>query len=253
LYRLTPWDGSSNADLTVHPPLDAGDVRISDGLENSQTALGKAVAGVLAAEAVPIVLGGGHETAFGHFLGYARSQRSVGIINIDAHLDVRPCLPEGGHSGSPFRQAIEHAAMPLPGDRYVCLGAQPHCVSREHLNYVRKNGGVIVWRDQLCDGLMQAFCRHVELLARKGCQVYVTVDADSVESADVPAVSAPNALGLPGVDIVACARLAGRLPEVASFDLVEINPSLDRDGQSGRWASLVIWNFLMGLHQRLAK
>ena len=45
-------------------------------------------------------------------------------------------------------------------------------------------------------------------------------------------------------------RLAGQSPGVASFDLVEINPRLDRDGQSARWAALVVWNFLVGLARR---
>ncbi|MEA5720431.1 arginase family protein, partial [Salmonella enterica subsp. enterica serovar Virginia] len=38
-----------------------------------------------------LVLGGGHETAFGHGAGVldAFAQESVGIINLDAHLDLR--------------------------------------------------------------------------------------------------------------------------------------------------------------------
>jgi arginase family enzyme len=31
---------------------------------------------------------------------------------------------------------------------------------------------------------------------------------------------------------------------VTSFDLVEINPRFDRDGQSARWAALAIWYFM---------
>jgi arginase family enzyme len=37
---------------------------------------------------------------------------------------------------------------------------------------------------------------------------------------------------------------------VSSFEIVEINPSLDPDGQSARWAALVVWNFLSGLPRR---
>src|SRR5262249_21222509 len=69
LYRLTPWDGLRNIDLRWKPPLDAGNLRIDGSLEESQHALGEVVAGILAADAVPIVLGGGHETAYGHYLG----------------------------------------------------------------------------------------------------------------------------------------------------------------------------------------
>jgi formiminoglutamase len=60
-------------------------------------------------------------------------------------------------------------------------------------------------------------------------------------------VSAPNPLGLSGEEVAACARLAGASPAVSSFDLVEINPSLDRDGRSARWAAVAVWHFLAGL------
>src|SRR5205814_6005771 len=67
---------------------------------------------------------------------------------------------------------------------------------------------------------------------------------------EVPGVSAPNPVGLSGREVIACARLAGQSPHVASFELVEINPRYDRDGQSARWAAVVLWNFLIGLGQR---
>src|SRR5262245_36867287 len=111
LFRLTPHDGYTNTDLTANPPLDLGDVRIQGTLEETQQALGEVVAAVLGRGAVPIVLGGGHETAFGHYLGYAALQRQVGVINIDAHLDVRPCAEGRGTSGTPFRQAMEHPSF----------------------------------------------------------------------------------------------------------------------------------------------
>jgi formiminoglutamase len=37
---------------------------------------------------------------------------------------------------------------------------------------------------------------------------------------------------------------------VASFEVVEVNPRLDRDGQSARWAALAVWQFLAGLAAR---
>jgi formiminoglutamase len=36
-----------------------------------------------------VVFGGGHETSYGHFLGYARAGRTVEIVNWDAHANVR--------------------------------------------------------------------------------------------------------------------------------------------------------------------
>ena len=53
LYRLTPWDGCREIDLRKNPPLDAGNIRIDGDLEKTQQALGKVVAGILRAGAVP--------------------------------------------------------------------------------------------------------------------------------------------------------------------------------------------------------
>jgi formiminoglutamase len=250
LGRLTPHDLSCGVDLTTNPPLDLGNVRSTGTLEQSQQALGEVVAAVLQRGAVPIVLGGGHETAFGHYLGYVAAERPVGIVNLDAHLDVRPLLDGLGHSGSPFRQALEHPSRPLAGERYVCLGAQPQSVARQHWQYATGRGCVVHWASTLRRGLRKCFQQEVQRLAGMGGQVYVTFDADAVREADVPGVSAPNPRGLRGEQLLRSARSAGRSLDVSSIDLVEINPRLDRDSQSVRWAALLIWEFLTGLAER---
>jgi formiminoglutamase len=250
LYRLTPCDVPSHIDLADRPPLDLGNLLCTSDLERSQHDLAAVVAAVLQAGAVPVILGGGHETAYGHYLGYVAAGRKVGIVNVDAHLDVRPTLPEGGHSGSPFRQALEHPTHPLHGSHYVCLGAQPHAVSAEHAEYVQKRGGVIRWFNETAGSLVRVLESASQRLADEGCQVYVTVDADSVQAADVPGVGAPNPLGLHGQELITAARHAGASPSVSSFDLVEINPGLDHDGRSARWAALAVWHFLIGLASR---
>jgi formiminoglutamase len=249
LYRLVPWDCETNSDLAALGLLDLGNVRIEGDLEETQTALGEVVGAVLRSGAVPVVLGGGHETAYGHYLGYVNAGVSVGVVNIDAHLDVRPLIDGKGHSGSPFRQMMEHPTHPLPGERYVCLGAQPQSVARPHWLYARQRGAVVRWAKRLlmANTVFMRWCDH---LTTKGCHIYVTLDADVVLASEVPGVSAPNAHGLFGKNVIACARTAGQNPAVASFDLVEINPRYDRDGQSARWAALVVWNFLVGLARR---
>jgi formiminoglutamase len=247
LDRLTVWDGQGDIDLARQPPLDLGNLRIEGPLENTQAALGEVVGAILQSGAIPIVLGGGHETAYGHYLGYVASGRRAGIINLDAHLDIRPLAQGQGHSGTPFRQALEHPRQPLPGPQYVCLGAQPHSVSRQHLQEARQRECVIRWCDEVRGYLEQHFLGECERLAAVGCQVYVSIDADVVHAAEVPGVSAPNVAGISGREVLYCARRAGQTSAVSSLDLVEINPRHDVDGRSARWAALVVWHFLVGL------
>jgi formiminoglutamase len=236
--------------LTDQPPLDIGNVRIHGDLEESQETLGAVVAHVLQTGAVPIVLGGGHETAYGHYLGYVKAKKPVGVINIDAHLDVRPLIDGKGHSGSPFRQMLEHPDQPLRPQNYICLGAQLHTVSRAHYQYAKERGCSITWELELF-AVDESLAEHVKRIAQaSACSTLLTIDADAFQVADVPGVSAPNVKGLSGFTAFHCAGWAGRSPAVSSIELVEINPRFDRDGQSARWAALVIWNFLTGLAVR---
>ena len=242
LYRLTPPVSFSLLDL--------GNVRVGADLEASQEALAAVVAAVAAAGAIPIVLGGGHETALGHYLGLTCAGGPVGVINLDAHLDVRPTLAGKGHSGSPFRQMMEDAARPLAPDRYVCLGAQPSAVSAAHHQFVTGRGGIVRGAAEVRGQLGRYFREQCERLAGHGCPVYVSLDADVVRAADVPGVSALNPLGLDGVEVCQCLGQAGASTAVAALDVVEINPRFDRDELSARWAALAVWSFLAGLATR---
>jgi len=78
---------------------------------------------------------------------------------------------------------------------------------------------------------------------------HVSLDADVLRAAIVPGVSALNSRGLDDEPILHCLAAAGRSPQVTSFELVEINPHFDRDGQSARWAAVAVWTFLIGRAQ----
>jgi formiminoglutamase len=225
------------------PPLDLGNLRPAP-LEAAQQHLGRVVGELLRAGAVPVVLGGGHETAYGHFLGYVAAGLPCTILNVDAHLDVRP-YPDGPHSGSPFRQAFEHPAHSLNRGAYHVVGAQLPSVARAHAEFVRQRGGRIIWADELTDravwdGAWEGIWRSVA-----GRPVFLTVDADAFSQADVPGVSAPNPVGLPGDWWPPLAAAAAR-HGVRSLEIVEINPAFDRDGQTARWAAAGLWRILAG-------
>ena len=243
LYRLTP-DAANPlpfAELLRHT-LDVGDLVTSADLEADQQRLGDAVADVLDAGAFPIVLGGGHETAFGHFLGYVKAGRAVTLLNWDAHADVREPVDGRGHSGSPFRQALLHPSR--LARRYVVAGLLPHSVAAAHVDFVRSKKGDAVFRSALTSARVRALYKGM-----RG-PVLASFDIDAVDQAFAPGVSAPAAGGL-GSDLwLEAAFEAGRCPGVTSFDLVETNPAFDRDHQTARLAALTVWSLLRGLAAR---
>ncbi len=108
------------------PLYDAGDIACREhDLEGAQRALGARVEALLDHGHFPVLLGGGHEIAWGSFQGasaaLARDGRlpRFGIVNFDAHFDLRrgPAT-----SGTPFlqiREALAARGLPL---HYLCLG-----------------------------------------------------------------------------------------------------------------------------------
>ncbi|PQL75476.1 formimidoylglutamase, partial [Acinetobacter baumannii] len=98
---------------TIHRPVsivDLGTVTCEYGnLEQAQSELAEQVANSLEHGLKPVVLGGGHEVAFGSFSGlfqYVQAHapdKKIGIINFDAHFDLREA--EHATSGTPFLQA----------------------------------------------------------------------------------------------------------------------------------------------------
>jgi formiminoglutamase len=244
LGRLTPDAESAAAFLHVaERTADLGDLEISGDLERDQERLGERIAPLIARERMVIVLGGGHETAYGHFLGYARARVPVRIVNWDAHCDVREPVGGLGTSGTPFRQALNHPSG--LARRYCVAGVQPHSAAAAHVAFAASRGEV-VWRRDVTRATV------VKLYAADEMAVMASFDLDALDRAHAPGVSAPNAAGLPVELWLEAAYRAGAAPDVRSADIVELNPALDRDGQTAALAALTVWYLLKGMSDRIA-
>lgn len=244
LFKMTPSAREKNTFMELlKGTVDLGDLQLTDDLNSNQETLGQVVATLLGSGTIPIILGGGHETSYGHFLGYARNKTKHSIINFDAHPDVRPLIDGQGHSGSPFRQVLEHESCTC--QKYHVLGLNPFAVSASHLEYLEQKSAVYTWLDSLSrDKVSELFERGHE------GQVLCTFDLDALNQALAPGVSAPNPAGI-GLDLWLHAALqAGLCPGIRSLDIVELNPTHDLDDRTARVAALTIWQFLLGLSRR---
>ena len=237
LYRLAADPRCEQFEDLLGRTRDLGDLEISRNLEFDQQHLGEAVAPYLQQGAFVIVFGGGHETSYGHFQGYARAGYRVEILNWDAHADVRELKEGKGHSGSPFRQAIEDPSRMCRS--YTVAGLQPHSVARAHLEYVKQHGRA-VWREDVTRETIG------ELYRGMAGPTLVSFDLDAVSDAEAPGVSAPTSDGLASELWLGAADSAGRCPAVTSADVVELNPAVDRDSQTVRLAALTVWWLLRG-------
>lgn len=242
LYKLTPDAEQFEAfSGLVRHTADLGDLIVSGNLEADQAALGETLAPHLDRGAVAVILGGGHETAFGHFLGYANRNRRVNVLNWDAHPDVRPLKDGHGHSGSPFRQMLEHPSGTCTG--YTVAGLNPPTVAKAHLDYLTSRGGTTHFNTSI------SFHAVEQIYARCENATMVSFDLDAADQSVAPGL-APAAGGLSVHLWLYAAYAAGRCGTVGSIDVVELCPPLDPDGRTARLAARTVWEFLRGVATR---
>jgi formiminoglutamase len=229
----------ANLPVLGEPPLwDAGDVACTGGdLDAAQAALGQRVAQALAQGCLPLVLGGGHEVAWGSFQGVAQCQAGrILIVNLDAHFDLRQA--QAGNSGTPFRQIQQWCAAHGRAFDYRVLGISRYANTQALFERAAALG-VRHWLDESLQtegGIAQALQDLAADLAQADA-VYLSIDLDVLPGSLVPGVSAPAPLGVPlwGVERVVDAVLASG--KLVAADLAELNPSFDRDGLSARVAA----------------
>ncbi|HVO19707.1 MAG TPA: formimidoylglutamase [Anaeromyxobacter sp.] len=227
------------------PAWDAGDVVCAgDALEEAQAELGARVAGLLDQGQLPVLLGGGHEIAYGSFLGLAAHLAgqarppSIGVVNVDAHLDLR--AGARSTSGTPFRQIAEGCAARGLVLRYLCLGVDEDANTAALLDFAARLGASwVADRDLQGGDLAAARAPLSGLLASVDC-VHLSVDLDALPSADAPGVSAPASRGVPLWVIETLVRQVVESGKLAVADVAELCPRLDADGRTARVAARLV-------------
>jgi formiminoglutamase len=195
---------------------------------------------------VPVILGGGHDCAWPSVRAFETVGRAYGVINIDAHADVRPLKEGRAHSGSPFRQLLDHQPGALIPGGFVEFGLQSASVALAHLQVVRAAGMSVQMLDDIrAAGVVHAWNDAYANAARSG-RLHISLDMDAFASAYAPGVSAPSADGFAPHEIRACLRAAASAGHVAALDVVECAPTYDVDGRTAKLAATMIMEILHG-------
>ncbi len=232
---------------------DGGDVVCAgDALEASQQALAVSVMQQLGAGRFPLVLGGGHEMAWGSFTGLAthlaRTEGTprVGIVNFDAHFDLR--RDARATSGTPFLQIAQDCEARGWEFRYACFGVSRYA-NTEALFARAHELGVLVQLDETVDATMGSAALRSFIAAVD--DVYLSVCLDVLPASVAPGVSAPAPRGV-GLDVleplidVVCASGKVRLADIA-----EMNPRFDVDGRTASVAARIAARIANGVVRAL--
>ncbi|MGE6376858.1 formimidoylglutamase [Peribacillus muralis] len=239
----------SLAKLPCHLPpenklVDVGDVICQEGeMEAAQDRLGAAVARILESEVIPIILGGGHETFYGHYLGarkFLGPKAKLGMINIDAHFDMRPYEKESS-SGTMFKQILDNDQ----NCGYLCMGIQRQGNTKALFETAKKNKVDYILEEELSLGEMEDTKHRINEFVKERDYIILTLCTDAIDSAYAPGVSAPSPFGLDPKLARSLLRHVTLNEKILSFDISEVNPSLDENNKTVTLAAHLINEVLL--------
>ncbi len=234
--RLAPLAYHGSLDHKIY---DLGTVTVKDkDLECSQKELARIVREVISKNSVSVILGGGHELAWGQYQGLAQNFKEIGIVNIDAHFDLRPPEFGKGTSGTSFRQIADYCKEKNLSFDYLCIGIQPEGNTPYLFSEAERLGTKYILAEDA-----YALASAEEFISGQKF-IYLTVCLDVYAQNFAPGVSAPSPFGLTPAQVNRYLKMFAKSGKVIGFGIAELAPNLDRDGITARLAALSTAYFL---------
>lgn len=195
-----------------------------------------------------VVLGGSHDGTYSTVRGLfdAAGGQAVGGINLDAHADVKD-KPDVISSGTPFGKLLREQF--LAGAQFTEIGLHSNLNTKEDIDFLHEQQATIVPLAHVQADGMPLYMQRALRRATQGTATaaFVSLDIDGCAEAYAPAVSAPSADGFTPRQAAEAAFLAGAEAGVRLFEVVELNPSFDRDNQTARLAATLVAAYLTGV------
>ncbi|MDK2799845.1 MAG: hypothetical protein PWQ70_1464 [Clostridiales bacterium] len=191
----------------------------------------------------PILLGGDHSVTWPGILSlYDNTKGNIGIIQMDAHLDlVEDSYVQGKYSGSSeIRRAIEMDR--ISGKNVVQVGIRGYNYA-EHYHYIKNNDIMVINPEAFYTrDVKQLAMQALEKASQGTDHIYLTVDIDVLDSAFAPGSGANEPGGINTYQLYTFVKELA--PYVDAIDIVEVNPLTDYRDMTSTVAAKLIFDFI---------
>lgn len=238
--------------LPIHNPsvslFDAGTIHcVETYLEEAQAQLAQAIEDILKHNGFPILIGGGHETLYGNYTGTAKhyEKKKVGIINFDAHFDIRKPESSGVSSGTGFYQVAKNCQNEGVDFLYLAFGIQHSGNTTELFKRADNLKAEYVLAQDFHFVNLEKIKEQVQAFLDKADVVCLAIDLDVFSASIAPGVSAPTAVGiLYDYTFREILKLLAASDKVISLDVAEYNPTYDIDSRTAKLAAQLIFDWV---------
>ena len=206
---------------------------------------------VVAAGALPVVLGGDHSVTEPNVRSVAARYGPVGLVHFDTHTDTGTEVfdVELSH-GTPMFRLVRDGHV--DGSRYVQIGLRGYWPGETEFAWQREHGITSFFMHDVRElGIREVVERTVAAVG--GGPVFLTVDVDVLDPAFAPGTGTPEPGGMTSGDLLwACRQIAERL-ELVGMDMVEVLPTAFGSADvTALVADRVVREALTGIAQRRA-
>ena len=186
-------------------------------------AIERTVGEVVAAGAIPIVLGGDHSIAEPDIRAVASRHGPVGLVHFDTHTDTGTEVfgVEVSH-GTPMYRLVEQGHV--DPRRYVQIGLRGYWPGPREFAWQSERGITSFFMHDVREQGIRAIIERTLEIVGAGA-TYLSVDVDVLDPAFAPGTGTPEPGGMtPGDLLWACRTLAGEL-DLVGADVVEVIPT----------------------------
>jgi formiminoglutamase len=251
---VSPYNFDHDIDLASKLTVrDAGDARMHvTDLAQSRAGIKDAVAAVLERSqgALTVVLGGDHSISAPSVEAFRKHTKgAVGLVQLDAHMDLRNADDAGKSNGTPIRQLLD--AGTLDGRNIAQVGIHAFSNARAYRD-VAKEAGItqISAREVAHTPSADIIRRALDVAGANTEAIYVTLDMDVLDQAFAPGVTALVPGGMTSWQLFEMLLALGADPRVRALDIVEMDPAQDPRRATIRVATHAILTFLTGVAMR---
>ncbi|WP_096154872.1 formimidoylglutamase [Bacillus sp. FJAT-45066] len=195
----------------------------------------------------PVIIGGDHSITYSTLKGISAAKPGkYGVIQFDAHHDLRNVEDGGPTNGTPFRRLIEQGV--ISGENIVQIGIRNYSNSKYYYDYAKEQGiTVFTMEDVRQLGMENVIFQAINILQENVDYIYISVDMDVLDQAYAPGCPAIGPGGLTSEQLLQAVHMLSGLENVQAIDIVEIDPTIDFRDMTSRVAVHVILEFLRGI------
>lgn len=220
--------------------VDLGNILEGQTIEDTYHAIGEVVQELVKNKVVPIIIGGSQDLTYANYKGYESLEQTVNIVTIDSGFDLGDNEDEID-SKSYLSKIVLHQPNFL--FNYSNIGYQSYFVSQEQLQLMNR-----LYFDTMRLGIARGNLSDTEPVIRNAD--IVSFDISAIRQSDAPGNSGATPNGFYGEEACQISRYAGMSDKLGSIGFYEINPLLDRDGQTSHLVAQMIWYFIDGYYSR---